>query len=179
MAAASELADSVQNLKISFETNHPLHEFHQPSPYYPYYNTGYHLPYPPNVFHNYPSAWIFKRDHAPPPSKAKPTNECDGFHVTMDVIHFGPEEISVKIIGNKIVVEGRHEEKEDDHGEISRHFIRKYKIPKCYDVSQASTMLSSDGVLSIQIPYPHLNEPERVIPIQKSDKPFNPEEKHF
>lgn len=176
MAAISDLSESVQNLKISFEKHHPMHELmhhHLHNPYYPSYHTGYHLPYPPNVFHNYPSAWIHQRDHASTPRKAKSINESDGFHVTMDVIHYTPEEVSVKIVGRKVVIEGRHNEKEDAHGEISRHFIRKYKIPQDCDVEQAKVSLSTDGVLSIIIPHNHLHEPVRVIPINKSEQPFN------
>lgn len=175
--ATSEISESVQNLKISFENRHPIHELYHRNPFYPSYHTGYHLPYSPNVYHNYPSAWIFHRDHAPPPCKAKPVNESDGFHVTMDVIHFAPEEISVKIIGRRIIVEGRHDEKQDNHGEVSRHFIRKYIVPLDCDIEQAKTLLSSDGVLSINVPHPHLHEPERVIPIEKSNQPFDPEQR--
>lgn len=76
-----------------------------------------------------------------------------GFHVNLDVQQFAPEEISVKVSGeNTITVEGKHEEKEDDHGLISRHFIRKYTIPKGHDINKVASKLSSDGVLTITAP---------------------------
>ncbi|CAH1963859.1 unnamed protein product [Acanthoscelides obtectus] len=49
----------------------------------------------------------------------------DKFQVILDVQQFAPNEITVKTTGNSIVVEGKHEEKQDEHGFISRHFTRR------------------------------------------------------
>jgi len=76
----------------------------------------------------------------------------DGFKVNLDVQQFKPEEINVKVVDNAIVVEGKHEEREDDHGFISRSFTRRYKLPKDVDVDAVSSSLSSDGVLQIMAP---------------------------
>ena len=90
------------------------------------------------------------------------------FQVSMDVEHFAPNEISVKTVDNAIVVEGKHEEKEDDHGFISRHFLRRYQLPEEYDVQEVSSTLSSDGVLTIKAPKVQkaIEGKERVIQIQ-------------
>jgi len=45
------------------------------------------------------------------------------------VKHFSPEELSVKTVGNYVEIRGKHEEKKDDHGVVSRDFTRKYTIP--------------------------------------------------
>ncbi|XP_055913770.1 heat shock protein 23-like [Eupeodes corollae] len=95
----------------------------------------------------------------------------DGFQVCMDVQHFKPSELSVKVIDNSIVVEGKHEEREDDHGYISRHFVRRYALPKDYDADKVVSALSSDGVLTVSIPKPktETEKPnERVIQIQQT-----------
>lgn len=63
------------------------------------------------------------------------STENDKFKVTLDVKHFTPEEITVKTVGDVIEVHGRHEEKKDDHGVISRDFTRKYTVPKSEDFS--------------------------------------------
>lgn len=47
---------------------------------------------------------------------------------------------------------GKHEEKHDDHGMISRHFIRKYMIPDRCIPEKATCSLTSDGVLTITAP---------------------------
>ena len=36
--------------------------------------------------------------------------------VSIDVQHFSPAELSIKTVEDVLVVEGRHDEKEDEHG---------------------------------------------------------------
>ncbi|KAI5633566.1 hsp20/alpha crystallin family domain-containing protein [Phthorimaea operculella] len=76
-------------------------------------------------------------------------NAKDKLKITLDVQHFLPNEISVKVNDKEIIIEGKHEEKKDEHGFISRQFMRRYTLPKdCLSDSISST-LSSDGLLSI------------------------------
>lgn len=89
----------------------------------------------------------------------------DGFQVSLDVQQFMANEITVKTKDNVVVVEGRHDEKEDDHGYISRHFIRKYNLPKDIDCADVVSQLSSDGILTIKA-HRVGDENERVIHIQ-------------
>ena len=94
----------------------------------------------------------------------------DGFQVCMDVQQFKPSELNVKVVDNSIVVEGKHEEREDDHGYISRHFVRRYALPKGYEADKVQSTLSSDGVLTVSVPKPAAIEDkanERVIQIQQ------------
>ena len=70
----------------------------------------------------------------------------------MDVQQFAPSEIVVKTQNNVVLVEGKHEEKQDEHGFISRHFVRKYVLPSDIEVSNITSSLSSDGVLTISAP---------------------------
>lgn len=65
---------------------------------------------------------------------------------------FKPEEVTVKVVDNFIVVEGKHEERGDEHGFVSRHFVRKYRLPQNCDESAISSTLSSDGVLQLVAP---------------------------
>lgn len=95
-------------------------------------------------------------------------NEKDGFQVCLDVQQFTPSEINVKVMDNFIVVEGKHEERADDLGLISRQFTRRYALPKGYNMNDVVSTLSSDGVLTIKAP-PVNKEPEikeKVVPIQ-------------
>jgi len=96
----------------------------------------------------------------------------DGFQVCMDVEQFKPNELNVKVVDdNIIVVEGKHEDREDDHGFISRHFVRRYALPKGYEADKVQSSLSSDGVLTITVPKPQAIEDktkERVIQIQQT-----------
>ncbi|KAL3283626.1 hypothetical protein HHI36_006765 [Cryptolaemus montrouzieri] len=104
----------------------------------------------------------------------------DKFQANLDVQQFKPEEITVKATGNNtITIEGKHEEKQDDHGFISRHFVRRYVLPKDCDYTKVESKLSSDGVLSITAP--RIQDDKSVehksIPIQKTGQPAKIENK--
>ncbi|XP_066594675.1 protein lethal(2)essential for life-like [Prorops nasuta] len=101
-------------------------------------------------------------------------NEDDKFVVSLDVQQFKPEEVNVKVVDNYIIIEGKHEEKQDDHGIISRHFVRKYLVPEQCNPEMATSTLSSDGVLTISTPRkPEAleNKKEKPIKIEHTGKP--------
>ncbi|CAK9818773.1 Protein lethal(2)essential for life [Anthophora plagiata] len=95
------------------------------------------------------------------------------FQVTLDVQQFDPEEVTVKVSGNNVVVEGKHEERQDEHGWISRQFVRKYFVPEQCDIDQLKSNLSSDGVLTITAPRKEseTQQNERIIKIQMTGQP--------
>uniref|UniRef100_A0A6E8VME8 SHSP domain-containing protein n=1 Tax=Anopheles coluzzii TaxID=1518534 RepID=A0A6E8VME8_ANOCL len=97
----------------------------------------------------------------------------DKFQINLDVQQFSPEEISVKYVDKSIVVEGKHEEKQDEHGYISRHFVRRYVLPNGHNESDIVSSLSSDGILTITCPRKELEQkkPERAIPITHTGQP--------
>lgn len=101
---------------------------------------------------------------------ALPTIGKDGFQACIDVQQFKPNEITVKTVDNHVVVEGKHEERQDEHGYISRQFTRRYALPKGYDPNQVVSTLSSDGVLTIKAPPPKeaIQNNERVVHIQQT-----------
>lgn len=95
------------------------------------------------------------------------------FQVNVDVQQFAPDEITVKTSGdNSIIVEGKHEEKHDEHGSVSRHFVRRYVLPKGHDINQVVSHLSSDGVLTIKVPTADpAGGDHKVIPITQTGVP--------
>lgn len=93
----------------------------------------------------------------------------DGFQVSMDVQHFHPNEITVKTVDNSVIVEAKHEEKRDEHGYISRQFIRRYDLPKGFKAEDVISSLSSDGVLTVKAAPPKAIEGNtRSIQIQQT-----------
>ncbi|KAG6443652.1 protein lethal(2)essential for life [Manduca sexta] len=94
----------------------------------------------------------------------------DKYQISLDVQHFAPEEISVKTVDGYIVVEGKHEEKKDEHGYVSRQFVRRYALPKGCTPETVESKLSSDGVLSITAPrkVPEAVKGERKVPITQT-----------
>ncbi|XP_037675631.1 heat shock protein beta-6 isoform X1 [Choloepus didactylus] len=89
------------------------------------------------------------------PSAQVPTDPGH-FSVLLDVKHFSPEEIAVKVVGEHVEVHARHEERpasprpQDEHGYIAREFHRRYRLPSGVDPAAVTSALSPEGVLSIQ-----------------------------
>ncbi|KAM4580361.1 heat shock protein beta-6 isoform 2-T2 [Odontesthes bonariensis] len=79
---------------------------------------------------------------------------CDdsGFTVQVDVKHFKPEDLLVKVVGDFVEVQGKHEEKKDGSGVSTRQFNRRYRIPKGVDTMALESAVSPDGVLVISAP---------------------------
>lgn len=105
-------------------------------------------------------------------SDAKVSFDKDKFQVNVDVQQFAPHEITVKTEGDTITVEGKHEEKPDEHGYIARQFVRRYVLPKGHDVNHVQSNLSSDGVLTITAPRTDQKAiGYKTIPIQRTGAP--------
>lgn len=98
-------------------------------------------------------------------------NDESKFEVRLDVSFFKPSEITVKVVGtDEVLVHGRHEERQDEHGYVSREFKRRYMLPPDVDPDQVSSEFLADeeGVLVIRAakksPEPATIK-ERVVPI--------------
>lgn len=74
---------------------------------------------------------------------------------------------------------GKHEDKADDHGMVSRHFVRKYLVPDQCDPEKATSSLSADGILTITAPLkPELAQSrrEKTIKIEQTGKTMDDDE---
>ncbi|XP_066998529.2 protein lethal(2)essential for life [Anabrus simplex] len=99
-------------------------------------------------------------------------NNKDTFKIYLDVEQFKPEEIHVKLVGNNVVVQGKHEERPDEHGQIAREFERRYYLPRTVDKDAITSNLSSDGILIIEAPKKPLPPPEeREITVTETGAP--------
>ncbi|XP_063292392.1 heat shock protein beta-6 [Pelobates fuscus] len=95
----------------------------------------------------------------------------DQFSVLLDVKHFAPEELNVKVVGDYVEVHAKHEERQDEHGFISREFHRRYKIPSTVNPAALTSALSAEGLLSILAPVTDSSKPEeRSVPITRKEK---------
>ncbi|XP_031621371.1 heat shock protein 23-like [Contarinia nasturtii] len=103
----------------------------------------------------------------------KATVDKNSFEHCIDVAHFKPEEISVKVENNSVLVQAKHEEKQDEQGFISRQFTRRYDLPKNCKAEDVVSSLSSDGILSIKCAIPVVSESAdgRQVPIQQTGQP--------
>ncbi|CAG4962365.1 unnamed protein product [Colias eurytheme] len=92
-------------------------------------------------------------------------SENSKYEIRMNLKDFKPEEITIKTTDGFIVVEGKQEEKKDEHGYVSRHFVRKYAIPEGVKAENVESRLTVDGVLVIAIPRKEKNKRDTIIPV--------------
>lgn len=93
---------------------------------------------------------IPETDHT---SSAEVSCDHSGFTVQVDVKLFNPEDLMVKVIGEFVEVQGKHEEKKKDGpGLTTRQFNRRYRIPKGVDTMALESAVSPDGILIISAP---------------------------
>ncbi|XP_037693904.1 alpha-crystallin A chain isoform X2 [Choloepus didactylus] len=99
-------------------------------------------------------------------------SDRDKFVIFLDVKHFSPEDLTVKVLDDFVEIHGKHNERQDDHGYISREFHRRYRLPTAVDQSALSCSLSADGMLTFS--GPKIVDPshsERTIPVSREEKP--------
>lgn len=97
--------------------------------------------------------------------------------VCLNVNSYSQEEISIKTKEGYLEITGNREERQENNRLISRSFTRKYKLPFDLDLNQISTVLSPDGILSVEAPLTGSKvafPDETVIPINMMDKPGLP-----
>ncbi|XP_076059088.1 alpha-crystallin A chain-like [Oratosquilla oratoria] len=124
-----------------------------------------------------PSSSLYYRGRRVPRDKSGVSHlgtEKDKFTVCLDVPQFTPDNLKVRVVENNVVeVEGKHDERQDEHGSISRQFLRKYKLPDDVIIEMVNSTLSPDGVLIIDAPRKPPEPPkpsERDVPIRKTEK---------
>lgn len=144
-----------QDFGMGIDRNQLISSLSSPSTRTSHRPSGYYRPWGTNLIQRQNSSSTISCDK-------------DKFQVTLDVQQFSPEEITVKTAANIVTVEAKHEEKQDEHGFISRQFVRRYVIPEGLDMEKVQSSLSSDGVLTISVPNKVAAiAGEKVVPIQQ------------
>ncbi|KAM5126822.1 alpha-crystallin A chain [Mantella aurantiaca] len=102
-------------------------------------------------------------------------SDRERFIINLDVKHFSPDDLSVKILDDFVEIHGKHNERQDDHGYISREFHRRYRLPSNLDQSCVSCSLSADGILTFNgakmMSSLDSSHSERPIPVSREEKP--------
>jgi HSP20 family molecular chaperone IbpA len=97
-------------------------------------------------------------------------NDQNKFAVNLDCKQFKPEELNVTVDdqNNQLLIHGKHEERSDEHGYISREFRRRYALPQGAQIDKVNCNLDN-GVLSVEVPkqpqQPQISQEGRRIPI--------------
>lgn len=129
--------------------------------------------YSPSIYYYRPWASLLRPEGSHNGGVSSVNIDKDSLKITLDVQQFKPEEVKVKIVKDYVIVEAKHEEKKDEHGLISRQFVRKYHLPEEVDAEHLKSSISSDGVLMIEAPVKQIAEDKNVreIKIEYTGKP--------
>ena len=91
--------------------------------------------------------------------------------VKLDVSVYSPAELNVTVSEDRLVIKGKHEQKADNHGYVSREFTREFVMPENIDADTITSTLSDEGMLIIQGRVKGAEEStERVINIEREKK---------
>jgi len=87
-------------------------------------------------------------------SQALQITEKDGkFNAVMDVKDFNPKDLSVRVVDDRVVVEGKFEQKSEDGSSVAaKEFYKEFNMPPSADIDQVATALSKDGILTVKAP---------------------------
>ncbi|XP_018418821.1 PREDICTED: heat shock protein beta-3 [Nanorana parkeri] len=77
--------------------------------------------------------------------------DSEPLEILLDVVQFQPEDIIIQIFEGWLIVKAEHGRRMDEHGFISRSFMRTYKLPNGIELKDLSAVFCHDGVLAIRI----------------------------
>lgn len=75
--------------------------------------------------------------------------DSEGLYIKLNVSHYEPGELSVKIVNDRITVAAKHEQKSDEHGFVTREFTRQFVLPEDVDQETLASRLTEDGLMII------------------------------
>lgn len=87
-------------------------------------------------------------------SQALQITEKEGkFQAVMDVKDFSPNDLQVRVVDDRVVVEGKYFKKSEDGSSMSsKSFYKEFTLPASANIDQVATALSKDGVLTVKAP---------------------------
>ncbi|XP_061412852.1 heat shock protein beta-11-like [Lethenteron reissneri] len=106
-----------------------------------------------------------------------PQEQGDGFVACLDVQQFSPEDLAVKVSGDKLVVAGRHEVKSGEgssgnYRHSCQEFREEMQLPRDVDPQSVSCSMTADGKLKIKAQRRALPAAgERVVAIEVQRAP--------
>ncbi|GIX72954.1 hypothetical protein CEXT_194191 [Caerostris extrusa] len=104
-----------------------------------------------------------------PRSKVQVTTKDNKFQVQLDTSNYQLDEISLKVINDRLAIFAKHEAKSDGVYEY-HEMTRTFHLPEGVDPETVTSKLTTNGQLTIEAPMKPANESsnERVIPVQIS-----------
>ncbi|CAK6959804.1 heat shock protein beta-8 [Scomber scombrus] len=94
---------------------------------------------------------MYTSRYGEPSSRSSPTTTGgEPWKVCVNVHSFKPEELNVKTRDGFVEVSGKHEEKQEEGGIVTKNFTKKIQIPIDVDPLTVFASLSPEGVLIIE-----------------------------
>ncbi|XP_068460994.1 heat shock protein beta-8 [Clinocottus analis] len=102
---------------------------------------------------------VYTSRYGEPSSRSSPTGSTSSgsgttggepWKVCVNVHSFKPEELSIKTRDGFVEVSGKHEEKQEEGGIVTKNFTKKIQIPIDVDPVTVFASLSPEGVLIIE-----------------------------
>lgn len=99
---------------------------------------------------------LYTSRYGEPSSRSSPTTTAvsstggEPWKVCVNVHSFKPEELNVKTRDGFVEVSGKHEEKQEEGGIVTKNFTKKIQIPIDVDPLTVFASLSPEGVLIIE-----------------------------
>jgi len=81
----------------------------------------------------------------------KKRHHTDKFRVTLDVNGYRPENLSVKVIGRKLQIDGKQEDRDGDDY-CAKELRKTYDLPENASFEHMTSFLTSKGVLVVEFP---------------------------
>ena len=119
-----------------------------------------------------PFSSVFDRQDLDATGTSTVKNDPSSFQIFLDVSQFRAEEIDVKTVGNEVVIHGKHEDRSDEHGSVSREFTRKYLLPLGVDPEKVVCFYDSKGILAVKASkdIPEKTGKETLISVKKNER---------
>jgi len=97
-------------------------------------------------------------------------DDQNNFQVKLNCKQFKPEEVNVTVNdqNHELIIKGKHEERSDPHGCISREFTRRYVLPEGVQLDNVHCSWSNRGILTCMVPkhqQQHITDQGRRVPI--------------
>lgn len=91
-------------------------------------------------------------------------SDDEKFQIVLDVSHYRPEEIEVKVSGDDLIINGKQETEEKGRC-VTRQFTRNFKLPRDVNLSSVKSRVGKDGYLYVYARKEASFDEERIVNI--------------
>ncbi|GIY58139.1 SHSP domain-containing protein [Caerostris darwini] len=107
-----------------------------------------------------------------PKTKAQVVAKDGKFQVQLDTSNYQPDEITVKIVNDKLSITAKHETNSEGVYEF-HEMARTFDLPEGVEPEAVTSRLSPGGQLTVEAPMKAAKEAvnERVVPIKRTEEP--------